>query len=191
MPRASEKAIKLAGEVLAKIAAYDPQFSKPNPATLQAWAEHIGIRNPARDDMLDAVARFYEHNTDCTVKPLPASISSISRQIKQERSLHAEYTPPPDKSDDPEPPAPPQGSKISLREWEVLHGMQFPRGHVFRSVDEAEVQDALPVNPLRVACPHCKSSAGAPCTVPGTSHVLRKHRAHPSRVDLALDAADA
>lgn len=189
MPRASEKAIKLAKEVLGKCMAYDPHFARPSEAVILAWAEHIGIRNPAREDMLDAVARFYENNTEGT-KPLPGAISSIARQVKQDRAMRSEYQPPLDKSADPDPPAPEGSEKISLREWERRHKTQFPRGKVFRTVDEAEVQDALPVNPLRVSCPHCKSSAGTPCTVPGTTHVLRKHRAHPSRVDAALEEAE-
>lgn len=186
MPKASEKAIKLAKEVLAKCMAYDPHFPRPSEAQVLAWAEHIGIRNPDRDDMLDAVTRFYEHNTE-GIKPLPAAISAIARQVRQERSLHAEYEPPPDKSMDPMPTPAIGAEKITLAEWERRHKTQFPRGKVFRTVGEAEVQDAMPVNPLRVSCPYCKSSAGFPCTVPGSQDVLTQHRAHPSRMELAAE----
>jgi hypothetical protein len=84
VPKASERATKLAKEVLAKIAAYDAQFLTPNPATLIAWAEHISLRNPERDDMLAAVTKFYETN-EGGVKPLPASISNIAQGMRRDR----------------------------------------------------------------------------------------------------------
>jgi hypothetical protein len=86
MPRASERAVELAKEVLAKIAAYDGQFLKPNPATVLAWAEHISLRNPTREDMLAAVTKFYETN-EGGVKPLPASISNIAQSMRQDRLM--------------------------------------------------------------------------------------------------------
>lgn len=184
MPHASERAIKLAKEVLAKCMAYDPHFPKPSEAMILAWGEHISIRNPAREDMLDAVTRFYEHNTEGS-KPLPAAISSIARQVRQDRMVRKEYEPPPDKSDDPPPPALPQSNRITLAQWEERHGEKFPRVRLGKSVPGAEVDEATAVNPLRVACPYCKSSPGAPCTT-SVGVVLTKHRAHPSRMELAM-----
>lgn len=190
MPKASEKSIALAKDVLKKCIAYDPMFPTPTEAQVMAWAEHISIRNPDREDMLAAVTRFYEHNAD-GVKPLPAAISSIARQIRQEQSLHGDYEPPPDKSVDPAPPILPGQEKITLAEWEKRHGQKFPRLRIGRSIPEAEYQDDMPVNPLRAKCPHCKAAPGSPCTIPGTSNILTKHRCHPSRMDAACEQLDA
>lgn len=181
MPKASERAIALAKEVLAKIAAYDAYFPKPNESMLMAWAEHISLKNPNRDDMLAAVSKFYENNAD-GVKPLPASVTSIARAMRQDRMARGDYTPPPDKSADPEPPALPEGEKITMAEWEARHGVSFPK-LVLRRLPEDDSFDGP--NPLRVACPHCKASVGTPCSIPGTQQVLVKSRAHPKRVELA------
>lgn len=180
MPKASERAIKLAKEVLAKCMAYDPHFPRPSEATTRAWAEHISLKNPSREDMLDAVAKFYETNAD--VKPLPASITNIARTIRQESLLKDDYRPPPDKSDDPEPVCFQDefnSKKISMAEWEQLHGQKFPK-LVLGHVDDPDVQLDGP-NPLRVHCPYCKSGPGSPCTIPGSMHLLTKTRAHESR----------
>lgn len=176
MPKASERAVKLAKEVLAKCMAYDPHFPRPSEATILAWAEHIGLKNPAHDDMLAAVAKFYETTTD--VKPLPASITSIARTIRQDSLLHAEYEPPPDKSDDPEPETAPGTKKISMSEWEALHGVQFPKLALGLPLEVPDEKLDGP-NPLRVHCPYCKSGPGSPCTV--DSMPLRLVRAHESR----------
>lgn len=176
MPKASERATKLASEVLAKIAGYDPYFPKPNPSTLAAWAEHISLKNPDRDDMLAAVSKFYETTTD--VKPLPASITSIARTIRQDSLLHGEYEPPPDKSDDPEPEPDPGAKKISMAEWEALHGVQFPKLALGRPLEVPDEGLDGP-NPLRVQCPYCRAGPGSPCTV--DRQPLRLVRAHESR----------
>lgn len=175
MPKASERATALAKEVLAKIAGYDPYFPNPNPAMLTSWAEHISLKNPERDDMLDAVAKFYETNID--VKPLPASITSLARTIRQDRVMRKAYAPPPDKSEDPEPPPPPGAKRISMAEWEELHGQKFPKLALGKDLPDD--------NPLRVPCPHCRVTAGNPCTIPGTQQILQKRRAHDSRIKLA------
>ena len=206
MPKASERALGLAREVLAKIAAYDPYFPKPNEAMLIAWGEHISLKNPDRDDMLDAVTKFYETNEDGS-KPYPASISTIARSIRQDRLLRGDYKPPPDKSDDPElPPARQSGfgmkaddrrdlnfqlvlgdAKMTQAEWERRHDEKFPELKTVPVVDAELVG-----NPLLVRCPWCKATVGAPCTVPVTQRslaapvmgpMMTKHRAHPSRWD--------
>lgn len=179
MPKASERAVKLAKEVLAKCMAYDPHFPRPSEATIKAWAEHISLRNPNREDMLEAVTKFYETNTD--VKPLPASITNIVRTLRQDSLLKDDYRPPPDKSDDPEPvffQDEFSSKKISMAEWEQLHGQTFPK-LVLGKTDSAVPLDAP--NPLRVHCPYCKSGPGSPCTLPGSSIPLTKTRAHESR----------
>lgn len=175
--KASERAIKLAKEVLAKCMAYDPHFPRPSEATLMAWGEHISLKNADRDDMLEAVSKFYETNTD--VKPLPASITFLARQLKQDRNMRHEYRPPPDKSDDPELPPGVSASntaakKITMEEWEELHGQSFPKVALGKSLDDA---DGL--NPLRVHCPFCNSGPGSPCTIGQIPLTLT--RAHESR----------
>lgn len=141
MPDPTKLSLKLAGEVLAKIASYDPYFPKPNEAMLMAWAEHFVLQNhPTRDDLLEAVALFYasENQGVMGVKPLPGSISGLARQIKTDRMAREEYKPPPDKSADPELPA--VGSagseSITLAEWERRHGVKFPRlGNMFKGAE--------------------------------------------------------
>lgn len=174
---ASDRAISLAKKVLAKCMAYDPHFPRPSEATLLAWGEHISYRNPDPDDMLEAVTKFYETNTDA--KPLPASITFIARQVRQERAMHGDYKPPPDKSDDPEPQLP-VGKKISMAEWEELHGAKFPKLALGLPLEEPNAQLDGP-NPLRVQCPHCQATPGSQCTIPGTTMVLTKSRAHDAR----------
>lgn len=181
MPKASERALQLAREVLAKIAAYDPYFPKPNDVMLMAWAEHISLKNPDRDDMLEAVSKFYETNTD--VKPMPASITSLARQIKQDRTMRHEYVPPPNKSADPEPEQPLGVKKISLQEWEELHARKFPELALGKPLEDDDA------NPLRVHCTHCNSAPGSPCVIPGTTQLLTKIRAHPCRIEAATEAA--
>jgi hypothetical protein len=61
-----------------------------------AWAEHIMLKNPAREDALAAVAKFYETNTDR--KPLPASITLIARDMRLDRLARQDYEPPPSKA---------------------------------------------------------------------------------------------
>lgn len=51
----------LAGDVLAKAAAYDPSMPRTNDATLLAWAEALG--NLDREAALAAVARHYRTET--------------------------------------------------------------------------------------------------------------------------------
>lgn len=175
MPKASERALGLAREVLAKIAAYDPYFPKPNEAMWIAWGEHISLKNPDRDDMLDAVSKFYESNEDGS-KPYPASITALARSIRQDRLMRGDYKPPPDKSADPELPAAPGPERITIAEWERRHSERFPQLKVGKTVDADEVG-----NPLLVRCPWCKANVATPCIVIGTDVVMTKHRAHPSR----------
>ena len=143
MPRPSENSIALAKKVLAKCMAYDPYFVNPSQSTVLAWAEHIVIRNPSEDDMMDAVTRFYERNTD-GVKPLPASITSLASVIlleRRERESDADRLDREERID-----AKVEGraaqtvrslvERITRREWERRHGEQFPAFEVFpRLVD--------------------------------------------------------
>ena len=176
MPPASERALALAREVLAKIASYDPYFPKPNGAMLTAWGEHISLKNPDRDDMLAAVTRFYEENID-GVKPMPATITTLARRMKTDRMTRTDYVAPRDKSDDPEPLALPDRKPITRAQWEELHGEKFPEMKVGGAVLDADREG----NPLLVACPWCHSSVGVPCVVPSTGVVLMRHRAHDLR----------
>lgn len=135
MPDPTDQSIQLASAVLAKIAAYDPYFPKPNEATLWAWAEHFVLQNhPSLDDLLEAVAHFYtaDYQGVMGVKPLPGNISGLAQQIKRDRLAREDYKPPPDKSADPELPAP-NSEPITLAEWERRHGEKFPRlGRMFK-----------------------------------------------------------
>lgn len=167
----------MAKEVLTKIACYDPYFPKPNEGMLTAWAEHISLKNPDREDMLNAVTKFYE-NSFGDVKPMPASITSLARKMRQDRMARAEYVPPPDRSADPPPVELPSARKISMAEWEEANGVKFPEFALGKSLDDP---DHL-MNPLRVPCPHCRSGAGSPCTIAGTAEPLKKVRAHESRI---------
>lgn len=138
MPPPTKQSINLASKVLAKIATYDPYFPKPNEAMLMAWGEHFVLQNhPAIDDLLEAVALFYasENQGVMGVKPLPGSISGLARQIKENRLAREDYKPPPDKSADPELPAP-TSEPITLAEWERRHGVKFPKvGNMFKGVE--------------------------------------------------------
>ena len=57
MPRPSERAISLATEVLSKCMAYDPNFPNPTEAQILAWGEHFALKNPGREDALEAVTK--------------------------------------------------------------------------------------------------------------------------------------
>ncbi|AYB70707.1 hypothetical protein SEA_VASUNZINGA_75 [Mycobacterium phage VasuNzinga] len=184
MPQVSEKAIELAKLVLAKCMSYDPYFPNASESQVRAWAEHIMLRNPDPEDMMNAVAVFYEHNTE-GIKPLPASISTIAQQLRLNRTAHetreqravrearidakaegravAELT---------------QGSseRITLEEWERRHGT-----HINFSFGK-EVPSGP--NPLRTKCPWCRAPEGGRCVVPGTNQTL-KRGFHDSRVALA------
>lgn len=201
MSKASEATITLAKEVLAKIAGYDPWFPKPNDAMLLSWADHLDLKNPAREDILEAVTRFYGEKRESNKPPLPADITALARAARQDRLLRNEYVPPPDKSDDPEPPEPEGVEKISLAEWEHRHDVKFPHMAVGKSVEEVGVEShRLPahiggwetdVNPLSVKCTHCEALPTYPCVIPGTQQLLTRSRAHPIRIEMARAAAQA
>lgn len=197
MPKASEATVKLAKEVLAKIAGYDPWFPKPNDAMLLSWADHFDLKNPAREDVLEAVTRFYGEKRESNKPPLPADITALARAARQDRLLRNEYVPPPDKSDDPQPPEPEGVEKISLAEWEHRHDAKFPHVGVGKSVEEVESPRLPPhiggwdseVNPLTVKCQHCGAPATYPCVIPETQEILTRSRAHPRRIEAARAAA--
>lgn len=62
-----------------------------------------------------------------------------------------------------------------------------------KSIDTALKYQRPGNNPLRVACPHCRASAGRPCTTGARIPLRRDPRFHPSRIDAAdaKGAADA
>lgn len=174
---ASQRAIELAKEVLTKIACYDPYFPKPNEGMLTAWAEHISLKNPDRDDMLNAVTKFYESSFG-DVKPMPASITSIARDLRRDR-MSRDPQPPPEKSVDPAPVELPGAPKISMAEWEERHGEKFPELVFGKDLDAPDR------NPLKFVCDHCRASEGSPCVIPGTVQPLTKSPYHPARIAAA------
>lgn len=136
MPGASDRSIGLAKEVLAKIMSYDPYFANPSQSNVMAWAEHIALRNPDREDMLNAVTRFYDTNTDGT-KPMPATISNLARAVRSERlqvgseawrarqEAIADAKAEGREFDERELTAG-SSEKISRQEWEQRSGEKFP-----------------------------------------------------------------
>jgi hypothetical protein len=74
----------LAKEVLAKIMAYDPYYANPSESMVMAWAQHISMKNPDREDMLTAVDRFYE--SPPKEKPLAPHITTLAREVRLERT---------------------------------------------------------------------------------------------------------
>ena len=176
MAQASERAVKLAKQVLAKCMAYDPHFPNPSQATLMAWAEHISLRNPDPELLLEAVTRFYDSNTD-GFKPLPATITTIARDLRRDSSgretaeqravREARIDAKVDGVTQLDSPA--LGSsaeKITLEEWERRHGVKFPKVVLGLDVPDGP-------SPLKVRCPWCRQSSGARCIVPGTNQALK------------------
>lgn len=70
---------------LAKCAAYDPWFPKPNQATVEAWSEAIAEYQLDTTDILDGVKIAYRDNGN-GFKPLPRDIVQAARQIRRERA---------------------------------------------------------------------------------------------------------
>ncbi len=70
---------------LAKCAAYDPWFPKPNQATVEAWAEAIAEYQLDTADILEGVKLAYRDN-GAGFKPLPRDIVQAARQIRRERA---------------------------------------------------------------------------------------------------------
>lgn len=170
----SDRTVALAKKVLAKCMAYDPHFPNPSQATVMAWAEHISIRNLPEEDMLDAVTRFYEANTQ-GVKPLPASITSLALDVRRCRSA-AETRASREqrearidaKVEGREPVTQLPGSeKITLAEWERRHGVRFPKVALGLDVPDGP-------NPLSVSCPWCKQRPSYRCVIPGSETQLRE-----------------
>ena len=171
----SERALELAGQVLAKIAAYDPRFPRPNEAMLRAWGEHITMRNPEPEDMLDAVTKWYAEPHDRI--PMPFDISNIAREMRRDRMARGKPPTPPNRSNEELPPELPGAQPITMAEWERRHGQKFPRLAVGRSIPGEDGP-----NPLRVKCRFCHATPGFPCTT-YDGRPLTKHRAHPSRIE--------
>lgn len=192
MTAPSDDVVKVAKKVLAKVMAYDPHFSNGSQSIIMAWAEHIAIRNIAEDDLLAGVTRFYEFNQDA--KPLPASITFHAREIVRQRGEgmsteerqaledardarlegREQYVRGPGMAA-PQLALPPRGAKITMEEWERLHGERFPDLALGRSVDSA-----VP-NPLRVRCMWCQSPIGQRCVVYGTQQPLSNGESHDCR----------
>ena len=69
--------------ILAKCKAYDHRFPNPNPAMVEAWAEHFSqYPHVTLHDALEAV-KLYHRSEDADV-PRPANISKIARQLHQD-----------------------------------------------------------------------------------------------------------
>ena len=83
--RPSAQKIKLAGQVLAKIAAYDPSFRYDSDAIVMAWAEALTLANPPEDIALEAVAVMYSQVQQPNFRPLPGLLVSICRDIRNDR----------------------------------------------------------------------------------------------------------
>jgi hypothetical protein len=176
LPAPSERAIGLAKKVLAKCMAYDPHFPHSSDSMIMAWAEHISLKNTAEEDMLDAVTAFYEHNID-GVKPLPATITTLAREIRRERGLRE--TVEEREAREARIDAKAEGhvvdldrkaigsraEKITLEEWEARHGTKLPTVVFGKDMPDGP-------NPLKVRCPWCKAAISFPCTIPGTSQAL-------------------
>ena len=81
-----------AAQVLAKCACYDPMFAKPDAGMAAAWAESFSRHNIELADLLEAVTRHY---SDSRERAMPASIGRIARDIRQDRAMRSDPTPPP------------------------------------------------------------------------------------------------
>lgn len=186
---ASERAEYVASRVLAKCAAYDHRFPRPNEATKKAWGEHIELKNAQLDDMLEAVTRWYAEPRDRV--PLPADISMIARDLRRERQARetteerearearadakAEGFEPVDLDT---PQLGNRGRKITMAEWEELHGEKFPV-LALPSLDEESSDQRRAA--LKIKCRYCKQMPGCPC-VNHDGKPLTKTVAHDSRI---------
>ena len=185
MPSYSDRALRAARSTLAKIAAYDPYFANPSKAMWIAWAEHITLRNMQEEEMLEAVAKFYESNSE-GFKPLPATISTIAIELRRSRPesdgdrelrearIDAKVEGRVQDLDAPILPARVPAEKITLEEWQRRHGEEFPV--LGFSVNEGKKRAA----PLKVRCPWCKQPPGRRCTAPGTAREIKDF--HDARV---------
>lgn len=163
----SGRAIAAAKAVLAKCAANDPWFPQPSESTVLAWAEHIALANLDADILLEAVTVAYGGHTN-GFKPLPGDIITAARQIRHDRFQR-------------------QPLEVIKANTERIDERLAP--FIIELAEAKSIATALKYrrperNPLRVACPHCRASAGRPCTT-GVNRVplRREPRFHPSRLD--------
>lgn len=174
--RPSPEKVQTAGKVLAKIKAYDPSMSDPGEGIVLAWASALTLANIAEDIALEAVDHMYLAVDNSNFRPLPGLLIQHCREVRRERFDQERAAKEQHEEVDRTP-------RITMREWEELHGEKFPRAKFGKIVPQPD-----DVNPLIVACRHCKSSIGTPCLIPGTRMLLKLHRAHPCRFE---DAAAA
>ena len=73
---------KDATKVLAKCAAFDPMFSKPDRALALGWAEAFSRHQLELDDLLDAVTRHYEESAD---RAMPVHLIRLAKVVRRER----------------------------------------------------------------------------------------------------------
>lgn len=158
--------------MLAKISAYDPTFRNCDDAIILAWASALTLANVAEDVALEAVDLMYVTVDNPNFRPLPGMLINHCRDIRRRDFDVRQQT----KAEEEELAGP---EKITLEQWEQRHGEKFPKLNLGKDIPSE-------VNPLRVPCPQCKASAGAPCIVVGTARQLLRHaRAHPSRIQIA------
>lgn len=72
-----------AAAVLAKAAAYDPVFSKPNPAMVAAWAEAFTEYGLCVEDLLAAVTKHYSESSE---RVMPVHIIRHARALRRDRA---------------------------------------------------------------------------------------------------------
>jgi hypothetical protein len=84
----SPQAIESAAAVLAQCQANDQHFVHIGDAMTLAWAEHIMIANIPRDDLLDAVTKWY--GTPHDRPPKAADIIALARTMRQDRFQRSE-----------------------------------------------------------------------------------------------------
>lgn len=75
---------QVAAAALAKCAAYDPWFPKPDPNATTAWAEQIQRHGITMDEALSGVTQMYDENGS-GFKPLPRDLIRAIRAVRNSR----------------------------------------------------------------------------------------------------------
>ncbi|MBF6328751.1 hypothetical protein [Nocardia transvalensis] len=90
-----------ASQVLAKCAAFDPTFSKPDIALAHGWAEAFTRYDLALADLLEAVTRHYCESAD---RAMPKHLIHHARELRRDRAerekAHLAALPAPPASED-------------------------------------------------------------------------------------------